>query len=154
MENLPKKEKTMALFNFGKKKQEETDDQTPKNPGNPTTMIGFRVLAIGYIIWILKGLVTAYIAGGEEAPSLPLLIGAIVVLGGGCVAIGIMSYKQWKQMKAALKEYNDEVARLAAEEERLAEEQKMLEEEYPEDGEYHEEEDFQEESEDTAEETE
>ena len=143
----------MALFNFGKKKQEEADDQTPKNPGNPTTMIGFRALAIGYVLWILKDLVQAYIAGGEEAPSLPMLIGAIAVLGTGCVVIGIMSYRQWKQMKIAVKEYNEEIARLAAEEERLAEEQKKLEEEYPEDGEYHEEE-ITEKTEETAEETE
>ena len=143
----------MALFNFGKKKQEEADDQTPKNPGNPTTMIGFRALAIGYVLWILKDLVQAYIAGGEEAPSLPMLIGAIAVLGTGCVVIGIMSYRQWKQMKIAVKEYNEEIARLAAEEERLAEEQKKLEEEYPEDGESHEEE-ITEKTEETAEETE
>ena len=134
----------MALFNFGKKKQEEVDDQTPQNPGNPTTMIMFRVLAIGYVIWILKDLVEAYIAGGEEAPSLPLLLGAIAVLGAGCVIVGIMSYKQWKQMKEAQKIYNEEVARQAAEEERLEAEKKALEEEFPEDGEYYEEEETEE----------
>ena len=129
----------MALFNFGKKKQEEVDDQMPQNPGNPSTMIMFRVLAIGYVLWILKDLVKAYIAGGEEAPSLPLLIGAILVLGAGCVFVGIMSYKQWKQMKEAQKIYNEEVARMAAEEDRLEAEKKALEEEFPEDGEYYEE---------------
>ena len=153
MENLPKKEKIMALFNFGKKK-EEVDDQMPKDPGNPTTMILFRALAIGYVIWILKDLVAAYIAGGEEAPSLPMLIGAIVVLGAGCVVVGIMSYNQWKKMKEAQKIYNEEVARMVAEEERLEAEKKALEAEFPEDGEYHEEEDFLEETEETAEETE
>ena len=111
----------------------------PKNPGNPSTMIMFRVLAIGYVLWILKDLVKAYIAGGEEAPSLPLLIGAILVLGAGCVVVGIMSYKQWKQMKEAQKIYNEEIARMAAEEERLEAEKKALEEEFPEDGEYYEE---------------
>ena len=131
----------MALFNFGKKKQEEVDDQMPKNPGNPSTMIMFRVLAIGYVLWILKDLVKAYIAGGEEAPSLPLLIGAILVLGAGCVFVGIMSYKQWKQMKEAQKIYNEEIARMAAEEERLEAEKKALEEEFPEDGEYYEKDD-------------
>ena len=118
MENPPKKEKTMALFNFGKKKQDEVDDQMPQNPGNPSTMIMFRVLAIGYVLWILKDLVQAYIAGGEEAPSLPLL---------------------WKQMKEAQKIYNEEIARMAAEEERLEAEKKALEEEFPDDGEYYEE---------------
>ena len=130
----------MALFNFGKKKQKETEDQTPQNPGNPTTMIMFRVLAIGYVVWILKDLVQDYIAGVEEAPSLPLLLGAIAVLGTGCVVVGIMSYKQWKQMKEEQKLYNEEIARQAAEEERLEAEKKALEEEFPDDGEYYEEE--------------
>ena len=139
----------MALFNFGKKKQEEVDDQMPQNPGNPSTMIMFRVLAIGYVLWILKDLVAAYIAGGEEAPSLPLLIGAILVLGAGCVVVGIMSYKQWKQMKEAQKIYNEEVARMAAEEERLEAEKKALEEEFPEDGEYYEEDEEEQPAEET-----
>ena len=134
----------MALFNFGKKKQKETEDQTPQNPGNPTTMILFRVLAIGYVLWILKDLVQDYIAGVEEAPSLPLLLGAIAVLGTGCVVVGIMSYKQWKQMKEEQKLYNEEIARQAAEEERLEAEKKALEEEFPDDGEYYEEEETEE----------
>ena len=128
----------MALFNFGKKK-EKTEEQGPQNPGNPTTMIMFRLLAIGYVIWILKDLVQAYIAGGEEAPSLPLLLGSIAVLGAGCVIVGIMSFKQWKVMKEAQKEYNEELARQYAEEERLEAEKKALAEEFPEDGEYYEE---------------
>ena len=144
MENPLKKEKLMALFNFGKKKQKETEDQTPQNPGNPTTMIMFRVLAIGYVVWILKDLVQDYIAGVEEAPSLPLLLGAIAVLGTGCVVVGIMSYKQWKQMKEEQKLYNEEIARQAAEEERLEAEKKALEEEFPDDGEYYEEEETEE----------
>ena len=137
----------MALFNFGKKKQEEVEEQGPQNPGNPTTMVMFRLLAIGYVLWILKDLVQAYFAGGEEAPSLALLLGAIAVLGAGCAVLGIMTYKQWQQMKEAQKIYNEEVARMAAEEERLAEEQKALEEEYPEDGEYYEEAEEEEEAE-------
>ena len=128
----------MGLFNFGKKK-EETEEQGPQNPGNPTTMILFRVLAIGYVIWILKDLVQAYIAGGEEAPSLPMLLGAIAVLGAGCVIVGVMSYQQWKRMKEEQKAYNEEVARQYAEEERLEAEKKALAEEFPEDGVYSEE---------------
>ena len=89
----------MGLFQFGKKNTQQEQDQTPQNPGNPTTMLLFRVLAIGYVLWMLKGLVEAYVAGGPDAPSLGMLLGAIAVLGGGCVFIGIMTYKQWKKMK-------------------------------------------------------
>lgn len=129
----------MGLFNFGKKKPVE-EEQTPQQPGNPTTMILFRVLAIGYVLWILKDLVQAYLAGGEEAPSLWLLLGAIAVLGGGCVFVAIMSYKQWKQMKELERQYKEEMARQAEEEARLEAEKAALEEEYPDDGEYYEEE--------------
>jgi hypothetical protein len=103
-------------------------------------MLLFRVLAIGYVLWMLKGLVEAYVAGGPDAPSLGMLLGAIAVLGGGCVFIGIMTYKQWKKMKVLEKEYNEEVARQYAEEERLAAEKEALEEAYPEDAQYFEEE--------------
>lgn len=142
----------MGLFNFGKKNQEEQGEQKEmQQPANPSTMILFRALAVGYVLWMLKGLVEAYIAGGEDAPSLGLLLGAIAVLGGGCVWVGIMSYKQWKRMKEEQRLYNEEMARQAEEEERLEAEKKALEEEYPDDGEYYEEEEP--EAEETAEET-
>lgn len=134
----------MGLFQFGKKNTQQEQDQTPQNPGNPTTMLLFRVLAIGYVLWMLKGLVEAYVAGGPDAPSLGMLLGAIAVLGGGCVFIGIMTYKQWKKMKVLEKEYNEEVACQYAEEERLAAEKEALEEAYPEDAQYFEEETLEE----------
>ena len=146
----------MGLFNFGKKKNADVEeDQTPQQPGNPTTMIMFRVLAIGYVLWIVKDLFVAYFAGGEDAPSLTMLLVASVLLVGGCVAIGIMSYGQWKRMKQLEKEYREEMARIAEEEARLEAEKAALEEEYPDDGEYYEEEEElleeEEETEETAE---
>ncbi len=130
----------MGLFNFGKKNPQNEEVQEQKAPGNPTTMILFRVLAIGYVIWMLKDVVKAYFAGGPDAPSGLFVLVSVLVLGAGCVWIGIMSYKQWKQMKEAERIYNEEVARQYAEEERLEAERKALEEEFPEDGEYYEEE--------------
>ena len=96
----------MGLFNFGKKNPRDEEVQEQKAPGNPTTMILFRVLAIGYVIWMLKDVVKAYFAGGPDAPSGLLVLVAVLVLGGGCVWIGIMSYKQYKQMKEAEREMN------------------------------------------------
>lgn len=130
----------MGLFNFGKKNPQEEEVQEQKAPGNPTTMILFRVLAIGYVIWMLKDVVKAYFAGGPDAPSGIFVLVSCLVLGAGCVWIGIMSYKQYKQMKEAERIYNEEVARQYAEEERLEAERKALEQEYPDDGEYYEEE--------------
>ena len=143
----------MGLFNFGKKNQEKEEVQEQKAPGNPTTMILFRVLAIGYVAWMLKDVVKAYFAGGPDAPSGIFVLCSCLVLGAGCVWIGIMSYKQYKQMKEAERIYNEEVARQYAEEERREAERKALEEEFPADGEYYEEEteEAEEEAEEAAE---
>ena len=130
----------MGLFNFGKKNQQKEDVQEQKAPGNPTTMILFRVIAIGYVAWLLKDVVKSYFAGGPEAPSGLFVLLSVLILGGGCVWIGIMSFKQYKKMKEAERIYNEEVARQYAEEERLEAERKALEEEFPEGAEYHEEE--------------
>ena len=143
----------MGLFNFGKKNRQEEEVQEQKAPGNPTTMILFRVLAIGYVVWMLKDVVKAYFAGGPDAPSGIFVLCSCLVLGAGCVWIAIMSIKQYKQMKEAERIYNEEVARQYAEEERLEAERKALEEEFPDDGEYYEEETEEtEEIEETAEE--
>ena len=137
----------MGLFNFGKKNQEKEEVQEQKAPGNPTTMILFRVLAIGYVAWMLKDVVKAYFAGGPDAPSGIFVLCSCLVLGAGCVWIAIMSIKQYKQMKEAERIYNEEVARQYAEEERLEAERKALEEEFPADGEYYEEEETEAEAE-------
>ena len=141
----------MGLFNFGKKNPQEEEVQEQKAPGNPTTMILFRALAVGYVLWMLKDVIKAYIAGGPEAPSTLLVVVATVVLGAGCIWIGFASYRQWKEMKKALWEYNEEMARQVAEEERLEAERKALEEEFPEDGEYYEEEEVEEAAEEAEE---
>ena len=102
-------------------------------------MVMFRILAIGYVLWMLKDVVKGYFAGGPEAPSGVFVLCSVLILGAGCVWIGVMTYRQWKQMKEAARIYNEEVARQYAEEERLEAERKALEEEYPDDGEYYEE---------------
>lgn len=128
----------MGLFNFGKKNPREEEAQEQRAPGNPTTMVMFRILAIGYVLWMLKDVIKAYFEGGPEAPNGLFVLGATVLLGAGCVWIGIMTYRQWKQMKKLQWEYNEEMARQVAEEERLEAERKALEEEFPDDGEYYE----------------
>lgn len=136
----------MGLFNFTKKDRQE-QDQTPKQPGNPMTMVLFRLLAIGYALWMLKDFVAAYLSGAEDAPSLVAVIIVSIVFLALCGWIGYMTFKQYKQMQKELYEYNEEMARQAAEEERLEAEKKALEEEYPEDGEYFEAEEAEEETE-------
>ena len=122
----------MALKDLFKKNEEKEE-----RPVNPNALLGIRALAVGYLIYCLWQIVKMYMEGGEEAPSVWLLILAIVVLGGGAIWIAIMTFLKLRQLKeeerARLDEEDAEQARLAAEaleEEALAgdEEEKTLEE--------------------------
>ena len=91
---------------FKKNNPAEEADQPPRNPNN---VVMFRVLAIGYVIYLCVQMVKTYTEGGPDAPSLGLLIGGIAILGGATVFLGILSYKEWKRNKAAYDAYMDEV---------------------------------------------
>ena len=99
----------MGLFN----KNEEAQEQ--KRPANPNNMLMIRVLAVGYLMYMLYQMITAYISGSEDAPSLALLIVAIVIFAGGSVWIGVTSWKQYKRMKAEQQAAWEEEDRLEAE---------------------------------------
>ena len=60
----------------------------------------FRIVAIGFVLYLLFQNVTGYLKGGPDAPSLTLLLVSIVVLGGGAVLIGWLTWKSWKAEKA------------------------------------------------------
>ena len=81
----------MGLFNAQNKE---------KQPANPNFMLSIRVLAVGYLGYCLWQIIQLYRAGGADAPSVPLLIGAILVLGGGAVWIAVASFLQWKRDQA------------------------------------------------------
>lgn len=103
----------MKLFNFGTQEREE-------RPVNFNNVMMIRVLAVGYILYMLYDTITMYIQGGEDAPSLAVLLVCILVLGGGSVGIGLITFNQWKKHKA-------QQQLEAEEEERLAEEAAALE---------------------------
>lgn len=88
----------MGLFN--KKKQEGAEEETPQRQVNPTNMVLVRLLAVGYVLWILKDLVVVYVEGGEGAPKLWVLILTIVLFLAGCGWILWITFKQYKQLKA------------------------------------------------------
>ena len=81
---------------FKKNNQEEA----PRRPVNPTNMVLIRLLAVGYVLWILKDLVTGYIQGDPNAPSLLWMIIIAVVFLAGCGWILWMTIRQYKQLKA------------------------------------------------------
>lgn len=97
----------MGLF------KKNTNEEAPRRNGNSTNMILIRLLAVGYVLWMLKEMVVMYIEGGEEAPSLLILVITAVLFLGGSAWILWMTYKQYKQMKA---QQAEEAAALAAEE--------------------------------------
>lgn len=103
---------------FFSKKNETEENTVPRNPNN---LVMFRLLAVGYVGYLCVNMVKLYIEGGPEAPSLTTLILGLVVLGGGVIFMGIVSYKEWKRNKVA---YDQHMAELRAEAEakRAAEE--------------------------------
>ena len=109
----------MVFFN---KKSANEEQQAPRNPNNT---IAFRVLAIGYVGYLCVNMIKLYIAGGPDAPSLAGLITGIVLLGGGCIFMAAISYREWKRGKAAYDAYMAEL-RAEAEAKRAAEEAKAL----------------------------
>lgn len=113
----------MALKDLFTKKEKE------ERPVNPTTLLGVRALAVGYLIYSLWQIIKMYMEGGEEAPSIWMLLLAIVVLGGGAVWIAIVTIKKVLELRAA------ERARLDAEDEELARQAALEEEASEEDAE-------------------
>lgn len=103
---------------FFSKKNETEENTAPRNPNN---LVMFRLLAVGYVGYLCVNMVKLYIEGGPEAPSLTTLILGLVVLGGGVIFMGIVSYKEWKRNKVV---YDQQMAELRAEAEakRAAEE--------------------------------
>lgn len=116
---------------FSKQKNNETEEvnQAPRNPSN---IVAFRVLAIGYLAYMCIDMVKLFMEGGEDAPSLPLLIGGTVVLGGGAIFLAIISYREWRRGKAEYDQYMAEL-RAEAEAKRAAEEAIEAEEDFDED---------------------
>ena len=123
----------MALKDLFKKKEKE------ERPVNPNTLLGVRVLAVGYLIYCLWSIIKMYMEGGEEAPSLWLLILAIAVLGGGAVFIAVVTIQKIKQLK------DEERARLDEEDALLAAQEEAEDEDFEDEDEVSEDEETSEE---------
>lgn len=73
-------------------------NQNPKVK-NPTAMLfmcGIVILAVLYMLWQV---VSAYLQGGEGAPSLAVVIIGAILLVGGCIFIGFLAFRLYKQSK-------------------------------------------------------
>lgn len=74
------------------------------NGRSPETAFMIRLAGAGIVLYWYYEIVQLFIQGGEEAPSVPLLILAGLIMVGGAAAIAIMSYRLYKQEKAWIEE--------------------------------------------------
>ena len=102
-------------------KKNETAENANQAPRNPNSIVTFRVVAIGYIAYMCINMVKLYLEGGPDAPSLTAMIAGVALLGGGCIFLAVLSYKEWKRGKEAYDRYMAEL-RAEAEAKRAAEE--------------------------------
>ena len=109
---------------FNKKQDTQQSNQPPRNPSNT---VAFRLLAVGYVAYLCVNMVKLYNEGGPDAPSLPLLIGGLVILGGGALFLAFLAYREWKTAKPAYDAYMAQL-RAEAEAKRAAEEALAIEE--------------------------
>ena len=68
-----------------------------KQPRDIKSVMLLRLLAVGYVLYMLYQVVMSYIEGGPDAPSVGLLILSIVLLGGGAALIGILSWREYSR---------------------------------------------------------
>lgn len=94
-------------------KQSETRTDFRKT-GDANRQILFRVVAAGVVLYWLYDIVRAYLQGGADAPSLPLLIASIVLLGGGGLAVLCLAWKSWKKAREEAVMTEEEIARMEA----------------------------------------
>lgn len=72
--------------------------------GNPQSQFALYFGAIVLVVLMYARVVKAYFVGGPEAPSVMLLIISGVVLGAGCVVVGVRAWRIYKVMLQQRKE--------------------------------------------------
>ena len=76
---------------------------TPKVK-NPGAMITLHMLIIAYVIYLFYTILRDYLAGGENAPSLTVVILGGILLLGGAVLVACLSVRLYRQANQAQKE--------------------------------------------------
>ena len=83
----------MGFFN-----KNNNEDRAPRNPSN---VVMFRLLAVGYVAYLCIQMIKTYTEGGPDAPSLTVLLCGLLLLGGGAVFLAVLTYKEYKRGKVA-----------------------------------------------------
>lgn len=74
----------------------------------------FRLFGIAVVLYWLGEMVVNFLKGGPDAPSVTMLIVAIIIMGGGAAFVGFLTWKAWKLEKAAAALTEEEIAELDA----------------------------------------
>ncbi len=85
-----------------------------RRAGNASRALLVHLMGAGLVLYWLYQIIRDFVKGGPEAPSVGLLIVAILILGGGSIAVALMSYRNYKLEKAAAEMTEEEVAQMEA----------------------------------------
>ena len=84
-----------------------------KNERTPETNLALHLIGSGFALYFYYRIVSAYLAGGPDAPGPVFLIVMGILLIGGAIAVALMSiwlYKQEKLTQESTKEEDDGTA--------------------------------------------
>lgn len=111
----------MGLFNFKKKNHEEQQERPARDPN---TVMMFRLLAVGYVLYLAWQSVKTYREGGEGVPELWIVVLSVALLVGGAAFLGWLTYKEYKrnQAKRGDSRYEDEEDLAEAQDDRYEDE--------------------------------
>lgn len=119
----------MGLFNFKKKNNEEQQERPARDPN---TVMMFRLLAIGYVLYLAWQSVKTYREGGEGVPELWIVVLSVALLVGGAAFLGFITFKEYKrnQAKRGDSRYEDEEDLAEAQDDRYEDEDDIYEDEF------------------------
>lgn len=75
---------------------------------NPMTTLLLRLAGMGIVLYWYYESVLLYLQGGPDAPSLTFMILAGIVMIGGALAVGILSFRTYLQDKKKLEEASEQ----------------------------------------------
>lgn len=65
-------------------------------PRQSSAALGIRAVVLLYVLYLIYGIVAAYVRGDSDALSLPLTILVSVLLGAVTLVLLALTYRQWK----------------------------------------------------------
>ena len=71
-------------------------NQNDNHPQQSNVALVLRALVLLYVLYLVYGIVAAYVRGDSEALSLPLTIAAAGILGAAAVVLLVLTYRQWR----------------------------------------------------------